>query len=126
MSEAFSSLVDAFKNVGVARAYGAPVQLGGEELIPVALVSFGFGGGSAPATEDVPAGSGGGGGGFVLPLGVYARSQSGCVVFKPNPIAMLLALAPVACAVGLSLRGFARRGMSLRGLSQGGSLHGRR
>ena len=77
MAEAFSSLVDAFKNVGVSRAYGAPVQLDGEELIPVALVSFGFGGGSAPASEDAPAGSGGGGGGFVLPLGVYARSRGG-------------------------------------------------
>lgn len=116
MSEAFTSLVDAFKNVGVARAYGAPVQLGGEELIPVALVSFGFGGGSAPASDEAPAGSGGGGGGFVLPLGVYARNPRGRVMFRPNPIAMLLAMAPVACAVGLSLRGLARRGM----------LHGRR
>jgi uncharacterized spore protein YtfJ len=105
MSEAFSSLVDAFKNVGVARAYGAPVQLGGEELIPVALVSFGFGGGSAPAAADAPAGSGGGGGGFVLPLGVYASRQGGGIVFRPNPFVLLLGLAPVVCAVGLSLRG---------------------
>lgn len=116
MAEAFSSLVDAFKNVGVSRAYGAPVQLDGEELIPVALVSFGFGGGSAPASEDAPAGSGGGGGAFVLPLGVYARSRGGCVVFRPNPVAVLLGLAPVVCAIGLALRG-----LSLRGL-----LHGRR
>jgi hypothetical protein len=97
--------VDAFKNVGVARAYGAPLQLGGEELIPVALVSFGFGGGSAPSADDAPAGSGGGGGGFVLPLGVYASSQGGSIVFRPNPIVLLLGLAPVVCAVGLSLRG---------------------
>lgn len=105
MAEAFSSLVDTFKNVGVSRAYGAPVQVGGEELIPVALVSFGFGGGSAPASEHAPAGSGGGGGGFVLPLGVYARSRAGSVAFRPNVIALLLGLAPVICAVGLSLRG---------------------
>ena len=105
MAEAFSSLVDAFKNVGVSRAYGAPVQLGGEELIPVALVSFGFGGGSAPATEDAPAGAGGGGGGFVLPLGVYVHGEGRPVVFRPNPVALLLGLAPLVCAVGLSLRG---------------------
>ncbi len=105
MAEAFSSLVDAFRNVGVSRAYGDAVQLGGEELIPVALVSFGFGGGSAPASDDAPAGAGGGGGGFVLPLGVYTRSQGGCIVFRPNPIALLVGLAPVACAVGLTLRG---------------------
>ena len=105
MAEAFSSLVDAFRNVGVSRAYGEPVQLGGEELIPVALVSFGFGGGSAPASDDAPAGAGGGGGGFVLPLGVYAAGKGGGTVFRPNPIAGLMGLAPVVCAVGLSLRG---------------------
>ncbi|MCX6500628.1 MAG: hypothetical protein NTU93_17835 [Arthrobacter sp.] len=116
MAEALSSLVDAFKNVGVSRAYGAPVQFGGEELIPVALVSFGFGGGSAPASDDAPAGTGGGGGGFVLPLGVYAPRRGGGVVFRPNPIALLMGLAPVVCAIGLSLRGLSRRGM----------LHGRR
>lgn len=105
MAEAFSSLVDAFKTVGVSRAYGDPVQLGGEELIPVALVSFGFGGGSAPASDDAPAGAGGGGGGFVLPLGVYAPGKGGGAVFRPNPIAVLMGLVPVVCAVGLTLRG---------------------
>lgn len=115
MAEAFTSLVDTFRNVGVSRAYGAPVQLGGEELVPVALVSFGFGGGSAPASDDAPAGAGGGGGGFVLPLGVYAAGPGGGVGFRPNPVALLLALAPVVCAVGLSVRGLARRGI----------LHGR-
>ena len=104
MAEAFSSLLDAFRNVGVSRAYGDAVQRG-EELIPVALVSFGFGGGSAPASDDAPAGAGGGGGGFVLPLGIYARSQGGCIVFRPNPIALLVGLAPVVCAAGLTLRG---------------------
>ncbi|MFJ6377069.1 hypothetical protein ACIQH9_15295 [Pseudarthrobacter oxydans] len=43
MADAFPTLIEAFKNVGVSRAYGSPVQLGGEEIIPVALVSFGFG-----------------------------------------------------------------------------------
>ena len=46
MSDDFSALVEAFKKVGVSRAYGPPLQIAGEELIPVALVSFGFGGGS--------------------------------------------------------------------------------
>jgi hypothetical protein len=44
----FASLVEAFKNVGVSRAYGAAVQIAGEEIIPVALVTFGFGGGASP------------------------------------------------------------------------------
>ena len=45
MADTFASLVETFKNIGVSKAYGSPVQLGGEEVIPVALVSFGFGGG---------------------------------------------------------------------------------
>lgn len=114
MAEAFSSLVDTFRNVGVSRAYGAPVLIGGEELVPVALVSFGFGGGSAPEPGDYgTAGAdngaaGGGGGGLVLPVGVYCRNGRGNVVFRPNTIAVLAALVPVVCAVGFSLRGVLR------------------
>jgi uncharacterized spore protein YtfJ len=91
----------------VSRAYGAPVQIGGEELIPVALVSFGFGGGSDAANRDSGA-AGGGGGGFVLPVGVYSQNERGRVVFRPNTIMVLAGLVPVVCAVGISLRGVLR------------------
>ena len=100
MTATFSSLVDAFKNVGVAKAYGAAIQIGGEEVIPVAMVSFGFGGGSE-ATEQCA--SGGGGGGVVLPLGVY-RCVRGHVVFRPNTIAVLVCLIPLVSAVGAAAR----------------------
>lgn len=109
MSESFSSLVDAFKNVGVARAYGPAVTIAGEEVIPVAVVSFGFGGGSSPEGEPGPGGSGGGGGGFVLPLGVYAKGPSGRMMFRPNTVVLLAVLAPLVCAVGVSFRGILRR-----------------
>lgn len=109
MSETFTSLVDAFKNVGVSRAYGAPVQIGGEELVPVALVSFGFGGGSDAEGGAIDEGaSGGGGGGFVLPIGVYSRNARGRIAFKPNTIVVLAGLVPVICAVGFSVRGALR------------------
>ncbi|GAA2144849.1 MULTISPECIES: hypothetical protein [Arthrobacter] len=109
MSESFSSLVDAFKNVGVSRAYGPAATVAGEELIPVALVSFGFGGGSAPEDgQPGSGGSGGGGGGFVLPLGVYAKGPSGRVMFRPNTVVALVALAPLVCAVGVTIRGILR------------------
>ncbi|KUM33174.1 hypothetical protein [Arthrobacter sp. EPSL27] len=113
MTEALSSLAETFKNVGVARAYGPAVTVDGEELIPVALVTFGFGGGgntdagSASATGPESA-AGGGGGGFVLPLGVYGRSGSGHVVFRPNTIALLAALTPLVCAAGYTVRGVLR------------------
>jgi hypothetical protein len=109
MSESFSSLVDTFKNVGVTRAYGPAVNVAGEEIIPVAVVSFGFGGGSSPEDGQPGAGgSGGGGGGFVLPLGVYAKSPGGRMTFRPNTVVVLAALAPLVCAVGLSVRGILR------------------
>ena len=76
MADTFSTLVDTFKNVGVSRAYGSPVQLGGQEVIPVALVSFGFGGGN----EADGGAAGGGGGGMVLPLGVYRNDGGGVTV----------------------------------------------
>ena len=113
MSESFSSLVDTFKNVGVTRAYGPAVTVAGEEIIPVAVVSFGFGGGTSPedgqpGVEPGAGGSGGGGGGFVLPLGVYAKGPDGRMTFRPNTVVVLAALAPLVCAVGLSIRGIVR------------------
>ncbi|HEX9225881.1 MAG TPA: hypothetical protein VF885_04375, partial [Arthrobacter sp.] len=72
MTEALSSLAETFKNVGVSRAYGPAVKVDGEELVPVALVSFGFGGGGASeaaGSNTIDGGqenaAGGGGGGFV-------------------------------------------------------------
>jgi hypothetical protein len=100
MADTFSSLIEAFKNVGVSKAYGSPVQLGGEEVIPVALVSFGFGGGGEAGQEGA---SGGGGGGMVLPLGVY-RNVGGQVAFRPNTVVTLICLIPVISAAGAAVR----------------------
>ncbi|MEV7571465.1 hypothetical protein AB0P28_00045 [Pseudarthrobacter sp. NPDC089323] len=100
MADTFASLIESFKNIGVARAYGAPVQLGGEEVIPVALVSFGFGGGGEAGQEGA---SGGGGGGMVLPLGVY-RNVGGQVSFRPNTVVALVCLVPVITALGGAVR----------------------
>ena len=132
MTEALSSLAGTFKDVGVSRAYGPAVTVDGEELIPVALVSFGFGGGGSsgpvpagpgPAGtaaggtaaggidaegKDDSAAAGGGGGGFVLPLGVYCRGRDGRVAFRPNSVAVLAGLVPLVWAVGFSVRGVLR------------------
>lgn len=99
MADTFASLTDTFKNMGVARAYGTPVTVGGEEIVPVALVSFGFGGG----TESEQGASGGGGGGFVVPLGVY-RTVNGRAAFRPNTIATLVCLIPLVTAAGAAVR----------------------
>ncbi|MDQ1621808.1 MAG: hypothetical protein QOH19_226, partial [Actinomycetota bacterium] len=122
MPDAFSSLVETFKNVGVSKAYGPAVQVAGEELIPVALVSFGFGGGSDPEAGDGKGAAGGGGGGFVLPLGVYCRGRGGHVVFRPNTIALLAGMVPLVYAVGVSARGLLRSGRHSGPPPNGGTL----
>ncbi|BCW18323.1 hypothetical protein NtRootA9_10310 [Arthrobacter sp. NtRootA9] len=99
MADTFSSLVDTFKNMGVTKAYGTPVNLGGQEIVPVALVSFGFGGGN-DAGEGA---SGGGGGGTVIPVGVYA-TVDGRTVFRPNTLALLACLVPLVAVTGAAVR----------------------
>jgi uncharacterized spore protein YtfJ len=63
LADTFASLVESIKDFGVSKAYGSPVQRGGEEVIPVPVVSFGCGGRSEAGQEGA---SGGGGGGLVL------------------------------------------------------------
>lgn len=99
MADTFASLVDTFKNVGVTRAYGTPVNVGGQEVIPVALVSFGFGGGSEPGDGA----SGGGGGGMVIPVGVYT-TVNGQTVFQPNTLALFACLVPLVAVTGTAVR----------------------
>ncbi|MCT9624732.1 hypothetical protein HWD94_06300 [Pseudarthrobacter equi] len=99
MADTFASLVDTFKNVGVAKAYGTPVSMGGQEIVPVALVSFGFGGGSEPGDGA----SGRGGGGMVMPVGIYT-TVDGRTVFRPNTLALLACLVPLVAVAGTALR----------------------
>ncbi|HKU29552.1 MAG TPA: hypothetical protein VJQ60_03625 [Arthrobacter sp.] len=100
MSDDFSALVESFKQFGVSRAFGPAQQIGGEELIPVAVVSFGFGGGG-----DGNNAAGGGGGGMVFPIGAYGRKANGSVAFQPNTLVLMAMMLPLVGAVGVSLRG---------------------
>lgn len=90
----------------VQRVFGAPVQSGQRTVIPVARVSWGFGGGSGRNVGPLhkmqeeqkegrsPDGEGGGGGGGiqVKPLGVYEITPEGTRFIAPSaPIRLLLA-----------------------------------
>jgi|SRR6476661_5617969 len=107
MADAMKSLTESFRNVGVSRAYGQPIRLDGREIVPVALVSFGFGGGTEGGDPE-EAGTGGGGGGLVFPLGVYSHDDGGRLTFRPNPLALTACLMPLVCAASLALRGALR------------------
>jgi len=86
-----ATLSESFKSLAVTRVYGDPVKVGSETLVPVALVQAGFGGGG-----DADGDGGGGGGGLVLPLGVYAAADGNPAVFRPNPVALIAVMTPLA------------------------------
>ena len=88
-------LAEQLKSLGVARTFGEPLQVGGDTVVPVALVQYGFGGGG-----DAEGAAGGGGGGIALPVGVYAGRGDGPATFRPNTVALLAVLIPLVWTAG--------------------------
>ncbi|HEY0260664.1 MAG TPA: hypothetical protein VGC18_12530 [Lacisediminihabitans sp.] len=97
MTNVVERLAQSVTSANVTASYGDKVSIGGVELIPVALVGFGFGGGG----DDGDNGGGGGTAGSV-PIGAYVGGPDG-VRFRPNPIALLAVSIPVAWVAGRSL-----------------------
>jgi uncharacterized spore protein YtfJ len=110
MTNLTERLAESVPSWGAKLAYGETVTLNGHDIIPVALVVFGFGGGEGsgdmPDGEFGPAkrgeGSGGGGGGYALPIGAYVGDANGAT-FRPNPIALAVIAVPLVAAAGLSI-----------------------
>jgi len=98
MANLVESVAQTVKTLGVKAAYGEPVTLDGIEIIPVALVHFGFGAGS----DGDDAGGGGGGGGMSVPIGAYVSGPDG-PTFRPNAIALLWVLIPLTWVGGKAL-----------------------
>lgn len=121
MATLIERLAASVPSWGAKMAYGERTTLGGQELVPVALVVFGFGGGEGsgemPENGTTPAGrgegSGGGGGGYVVPIGAYVGGPGG-LRFRPNPIAIMMVAVPLVSAAGwavariVSARGWGR------------------
>ena len=107
MSTIVEKMTASLPSWGARMAFGESVTVGGQEVIPAALVVFGFGGGEGSGTwpergaapEGQGEGSGGGGGGYVLPIGAYVGGPNG-LTFRPNPVAMIIVSVPLVSAVG--------------------------
>ncbi len=113
MANLVDTLTDATKTIGVGAAYGAPVEIDGVTIVPVALVWAGFGGGNAtgngnaslPTDAAKPlfggdaGGEGFGGGGVSIPVGAYVTTD-GVASFQPNIIALLAVSVPVVVTAG--------------------------
>lgn len=110
MTNVAEKMTESVPSWGAKLAYGESTTLSGHEVVPAALVVFGFGGGGGSGSwpqqpsgpEGKGEGSGGGGGGYVLPLGAYIGSPDG-LKFRPNPVAVIIASAPVLTAVGWAI-----------------------
>ncbi|MEJ3404793.1 hypothetical protein WDJ51_08615 [Rathayibacter sp. YIM 133350] len=103
-------LAESVPSWGTKMAFGPGITVAGQEVVPAALIIFGFGGGAGSgefpehgsAPEGQGEGSGGGGGGYVLPIGAYVGGPNG-VKFRPNPVAIIIVSAPLLSAVGWAI-----------------------
>ncbi|MBC7725262.1 MAG: hypothetical protein H7146_11025 [Burkholderiaceae bacterium] len=103
MANLVEKLAQSMSGLGIKASYGDPVTIDGIEIVPVAWVQYGFGGGSdGRTTDDGGEGAGGGGGGVSIPLGVYVGGPVG-PVFRPNIIVLLTTLIPVLWVGGRAL-----------------------
>lgn len=110
MTNPLTKLSESVPSWGAKLAYGEKVTVDGHELLPVALVAFGFGGGegSGGIPEDdgssrrTGEGSGGGGGGYSLPIGAYVGGPNGAK-FRVNPIALLAIAVPLVSVAAWAL-----------------------
>lgn len=83
-------------SIGVNAAYGEARTVDGQELVPVALVTGGFGSG------DDEGRIGAGAGGVCVPVGAYVR-RGDRLHFAPNPVIALAVGVPFAYATGRAL-----------------------
>ncbi|MEV8215394.1 hypothetical protein [Leifsonia sp. NPDC077715] len=106
MTNLIERLAEYVPSWGARLAYGEKTTLDGHDVLPVALVVFGFGGGEGSGEDADGAqrgeGSGGGGGGYAVPIGAYIGGSHG-PTFRPNPVAVIIAAAPLVSAAGLAL-----------------------
>ncbi|MGO4300207.1 hypothetical protein [Leifsonia sp. RAF41] len=106
MTNLIERLTDSVPAWGARLTYGEKTTLDGHDIVPVAIVAFGFGGGEGsgedPDGTGRGEGSGGGGGGYAIPIGAYIGGPHG-PRFRPNPVAVIIAAAPLVTAAGLAL-----------------------
>jgi hypothetical protein len=107
MTNLIERLTDSVPSWGARLAYGEKTTLDGHDVLPVAIVAFGFGGGEGSGEDPDGNGrgegsGGGGGGGYTIPIGAYIGGRHG-PTFRPNPVALIIAAAPLVSAAGLAL-----------------------
>jgi hypothetical protein len=102
-SELTEKLAEGVNKRGITLAYGDKQTVNGVEMIPVAFVTYGFGG----IQDSAQYGDGGGGGGVAIPVGIYTEGAKG-VQFKANTVTALavgvLAIGALGWAIKLVVK----------------------
>lgn len=101
MSERLNAAGDAVSKMGARLAYGERVDLGHEQIIPVAFWAGGSAEGDGNVDSDRHA-EGGSVGGVAIPLGAYVGDDYG-TRFRPNIIALLAVCTPLVVVSGWAL-----------------------
>lgn len=110
MTGARASFSDGVRSWGATLAYGPPTMVGGAEVLPVAIVAFGYGAGEMDrAASGGPTAEGGGGSGASIPIGVYV-TEHGTARFVPNTLTMAASLVFVVGTLGVALSSIVRAG----------------
>src|SRR5258708_37763800 len=103
MPEVLPSMCErSSRSAGVRSVYGEAITAHGKTIIPVARVSYGFGGGSGrkPGDASPAEGEGGGGGLYAAPLGVLEVSDAGTQFIGLNENRKLAAAALAGFCLG--------------------------
>ncbi len=96
MANLVEKVAQTVSSLGVKASYGDPVVLDGVEIVPVALVYFGFGAGGDESE------GGGGGGGASIPIGAYVVGVDG-PAFRPNLMVLMAVSIPLTVVAGKAL-----------------------
>ena len=107
MANITEKLAETVPDRGVKIAYGEKVVVGGAEMVPVAFVSYGFGGGTMggsmmAAKDGDMSGDGAGGGGVSIPVGAYIATKEG-LRFHANPITTAWVSIPLVVVIGWAI-----------------------
>ncbi|WP_233569283.1 hypothetical protein [Leucobacter sp. OH1287] len=119
MTKALQTISTVMGKIGVKTAYAKPYQFSDTQLVPVAAVWSGWGGGDASGTVTADhdgeivstskdhadadgVSQGGGGGTIIMPIGAYLE-RDGRTRFEPNTIALLSVAIPFVCVLGRAI-----------------------
>jgi uncharacterized spore protein YtfJ len=104
--EILKSVGDALQSSATVRnVYGEPVSKGDRTVIPVARISYGFGGGGGVRKNDKAPESGGGGGGKMsaMPAGVIEITPAGTQFIPFLDWRRWVSVAAISLAVGIMI-----------------------